>query len=93
MNKSCQESSSNTCRLLWLTVRLGFGRTLIFFFFFFFFLELGVFEMGLTLVRQALYNLSHSANPFFGWVFFQIGSHELLPGLALNHDLPDLPPE
>jgi hypothetical protein len=34
--------------------------------------------------------LSYFASPVLGWVFFEIGSWELLPRLALNLDPPDL---
>jgi hypothetical protein len=50
--------------------------------FFFFFSVLG-FELR-------AYTLSHSTRPFFVMGFFEIGSSELLPGLALNCDPPDL---
>jgi hypothetical protein len=35
------------------------------------------------------YTLSHSISPFFVMKIFKIGSHNL-PGLALNHNPPDL---
>jgi hypothetical protein len=53
--------------------------------FFFFFAVLG-FELR-------AYTLSHSASPFWCWFFFFLDKVSLtiyLPGLALNHNLPDL---
>jgi hypothetical protein len=50
-------------------------------FFFFFFVVLG-FELG-------AYTLSYSASPFL-WVSLREGLKNYLPGLASNHDLPDL---
>jgi hypothetical protein len=36
------------------------------------------------------YTLSHSTSPFFVKGIFKIGSLKLLPGLASNHNPPDL---
>jgi hypothetical protein len=47
---------------------------------------------GLTLARQVLYHLSHSASPLGVCVLgiFEMGSLELLPWLASILDLPAL---
>jgi hypothetical protein len=49
--------------------------------FFFFFCGAGVWTQGLY---------HHSNQPFFMKGFFKIGSPNYLPGLASNHDPPDL---
>jgi hypothetical protein len=47
-------------------------------------------SQGLTLTRQALYHLRHSARSFFMLDIFERGSCDYFPRLALNLNPPDL---
>jgi hypothetical protein len=42
--------------------------------------------------KQMLYHLSHTSNPFLLWLFQRWSLLTYLPGLALNHNPPDLGP-
>jgi hypothetical protein len=56
----------------------------------FFFCDTGVWTQGLTLARQVLCHLNHSASPFLFCISSRWGFTNYLPGLASNCDSPDL---
>jgi hypothetical protein len=47
-------------------------------------------EFELRLAKQVLYHLSHTSCPFCSGYFGDGGLENYLPGLALNHDPPNL---
>jgi hypothetical protein len=47
-------------------------------------------NLRLHTYKAGLYCLSHASSPFSFWLFCRWGFMNYLPGLALNHDPPDL---